>query len=395
MPPVPPPPELRRIAELVGRGLLPQAESNACLHAWNTVQKAGRDVPLCDFFVKAKLLTATQAAVLARESLLQRQPFAKSPNTGYRLLRQVGEGGMAIVFEATYLPVMARVALKVLDTQFCLLEKDRLRFKREFGILSRLEHENIVEGLEWDTVDGVDYFAMSYVDGISLLDLLDKGVRLSEPLCLHVAVQVASALDHMHRKGIVHRDVKPANFVLDHTGTVRMIDFGLAKVMAGMRQDTTDDTTVGTPEYMSPEQARGSAAVDSRSDLYGLGCSLFHMLTGELPFKGTGQEVIYAQVMKPVEFTAAQGARVSPPVQYVVRKMMAKAPGDRYQSGQALLDELNVLCAAILAKPIAVPDEVHAATVESAPIPAKSAPVLRRPTGRLAHDRRLRRHPRR
>jgi serine/threonine-protein kinase len=365
-------PELRRIAKLVGRGLLPPGPANACLQAWQAALRAGRPAAIGDVFAKAGLLTPTQAAVLARETLTERQPFRN-----YRLLRQAGEGGMAVVFEATYVPLKLRVALKILDTEFCLQEAYRLRFRREAGILLALEHENIVEGREYVTEDGVDFYAMDFVDGISLLDVLEKGVTLSERLALHVTMQVASALQHMHDKGIVHRDMKPANLVMDHTGHVRIIDFGLAKVMEGMRQDTADDTTVGTLEYMSPEQARGRSDVDARSDVYGLGCTLFHMVTGDLPFRGSPEEVMYGHVKRPVEFTPAQRTRVSPPVQYVIRKMMAKEPEERYASGDALVAEIRTLCAAILARPLDVPDMVRSQAIESAPIPA--APVAPRP----------------
>jgi serine/threonine-protein kinase len=231
------------------------------------------------------------------------------------------------------------------------------------------------------------------------VDLIHRGVRLSERLCLDVALQVASALDHMQAKGIVHRDIKPANLVLDHDGTVRIIDFGLAKVLRGMRQDTSEDTTVGTLEYMSPEQAQGRTDVDARSDVYSLGCSLFHMLTGDLPFQGEPAEIMYGHVKRPVEFTAAQKARVSPQVQYVIRKAMAKAPDERYAGGQAFIDEVKALCAATLARPIDLPEEVLAANVEAAPIAvpapiAPRAPVLRR-MDRPGHRRLPGRHGRR
>ena len=369
-------PELDRIGEIVGRGLVPRDRAEMCLRAWQAHCKAGRDVALSSLFVQARLLTPTQGAVLSRDGLIERQPFKN-----YRLLRPIGEGGMAVVYEATYVPVRARVALKILDTKFCLQDTFRLRFKREAHILLALEHPNVVEGREYATEDGVDYYAMAFVDGLSVLDLLEADVVLSERLCLAMTLQVASAIDHMAAKGIVHRDIKPANLVLDHEGTVRIIDFGLAKVMAGMREDTAEDTTVGTLEYMSPELAQGHADVDIRSDIYALGCSLFHMLTGDLPFTGSPEEVMYGHVKLPLEFSVAQRARISPPVQYVLRRMMAKSPGDRYPTGEALQAEIQALCAAVLAEPVVVPDEIAGAHVESAPIPLQptpQAPVLRR-----------------
>lgn len=364
---------------MVQGGLLPGAQSNACLQAWSAHQKGGGTRGLPDFFVQAKLLTPTQAAVLCRETLTERQPFPE-----YKLLRQAGEGGMAIVFEATFLKFTKRVALKVLDTPFSIQEAYRLRFLREANILLELDHENIVRGRDHRVVDGVALYAMDFVDGISVQHLLDEGVDLSERFCLHVASQAGAALAHMHGRGIVHRDLKPSNFVVDHTGHMRMIDFGLAKVMAGMRQDTSDDTTVGTVEYISPEQARNRPDVDGRSDLYSLGASLFHMTTGDLPFQGSPEEIMVGHVTQPLEFTAAQKASVSAPVQYVIRKLMAKDPAARYPDAAAFLAEMRALCKPLLAQPLDIPDEVKESALESAPIDLRKGPrtpFLRKPAG--------------
>jgi serine/threonine-protein kinase len=135
-------------------------------------------------------------------------------------------------------------------------------------------------------------------------------------------------------------------------------------------------------DYISPEQACGRADLDARSDIYALGCSLYHMATGELPFTGTHEEIMYGHVKRPVEFAPAHKARVSPPVQYVIRKAMAKSPDDRYATGRELVDEIRTLGAAILARPLVVPEAVRSQAIESAPIPA--APPAGRPPLRTA-----------
>jgi serine/threonine-protein kinase len=323
-------------------------------------------VSLLKVMVKKGLLTRTQAVVLSGAPLEspERQPFF--PN--YKIVRRVGEGGMATVYEATYLKVTARVALKVLMTKFCLQEPYRLRFKREANILLNLDHPNIVEGREYDTFDGVDFYAMGYVDGISVLDVLEKGVPISEGMALHIAAQVASALEHMRQKGIVHRDIKPGNLVLDPEGNVKIIDFGLAKVMTGMWQDVGTETTVGTIDYMSPEQARGETNVDSRADVYSLGVTLFHMATGELPFQGTPAEIMYGHVKTDVDFTPSQRAKISPQTQFILRRTMAKDPAHRYETPQALLDDIHALCDALIDERGPVPEMVSRTSVEAAPI---------------------------
>ncbi len=354
--------ELQLIGPLVAAGTLPADEANECLREWQELRKAGKNRSLLGLFVKCGLLTRTQVRLLAGIPLEQHQPFAE-----YRLLRKVDEGGMAVVYEAAFKELDARVALKILKTEFCLQEAYRLRFKREAGILLALSHPNIVEGREYNTADGVDYCAMGFVDGVSVEVLLEQGASIDEGLALHIAAQVASALQHMHEKGVVHRDVKPSNFILDEDGTIRMIDFGLARVVTGMRQDTAEEVTVGTVEYMSPEQCRGGN-VDIRSDVYSLGVSLFHMVTGELPFTGSQQEIMFGHVKRDLEFTASQRAKVSPPVQFVLQKTMAKDPVDRYPTPQAMLDDMNALAGDLMGSRGPVPTVVREKAIEAAPL---------------------------
>jgi serine/threonine-protein kinase len=364
------------VAPLVGAGVIPKEAAEDCLKAWQSLLKQDNRVSLLKVMVKKGLLTRTQAIVLSGAPIeaAERQPFF--PN--YKLVRRVGEGGMAIVYEATYQKVTARVALKVLMTKFCLQEAYRLRFKREANILLNLDHPNIVEGREYDSFDGVDFYAMGYVDGISVLDILEHGIPIGEGLALHIAAQVASALEHMREKGIVHRDIKPGNLVLDPDGNVKIIDFGLAKVMTGMWQDVGTETTVGTIDYMSPEQARGETNVDTRADVYSLGVTLFHMATGELPFQGTAAEIMYGHVKTEVAFTPAQRAKISDQTQYILRRTMAKDPAHRYETPKALEDDIHALCDAIIEGRDAVPEVVTKTSVEAAPIqlpPPKPKPV--------------------
>ena len=364
--------ELSLVAPLVGAGILPKAAAEECLRIWQAFVKQGQPVSLLAVMVKKGLITRTQRMVLAGLPLETHQPF---PN--YKLVRRVGEGAMAYVYEATFLTVNARVALKVLKTEFCLQDAYRLRFKREANILLNLEHENIVEGKEYRSHDGVDFYAMAFVDGISVLSILDAGVELREGMALHIASQVAAALEHMRQRGIVHRDMKPANLVIDTDGTVKIIDFGLAKVMSGMWQDVGAETTVGTLEYMSPEQARGEANVDSRADVYSLGVTLFQMATGELPFSGSAAEIMYAHVKTELDFTASQRAKLSPQTQFILRRCMAKDPSHRYPTPQELEDDLRALCGAIIDDRGPVPHIVTEGSAEAAPIqlpPPRPAP---------------------
>jgi serine/threonine-protein kinase len=385
--------ELSIVVPLVQAGVISKAATEECFGIWQAYRKQGKPVSLLRIMAKKGLMTETQAMLLSGAPLVDRQPFL--PN--YKLLRHVGEGGMADVYEATYEEVKARVALKVLKAEFCLQDAYRMRFKREAQILLALDHENIVEGREHDTKDGVDYYAMAFVDGTSMLSILEAGVEIKEGMALHVAVQVASALEHMRQRGIVHRDVKPGNLVIDSAGTVRIIDFGFAKVMKGMWQDVGAETTVGTVEYMAPEQARGETNVDSRADVYSLGATLFHMATGELPFKGdSNDEIMFGHVKTPLSFTEAQRAKLSVATIFVLKKAMSKVPAERYETPQAMLDDMKSLCSPQIAARGPVPDVVHEASVEAAPIaiPAPRPAVAPRRPAR-PHSRVHPRRPRR
>jgi len=376
--------DLQLVTFLVLRGIIAEESINKCMRDQTAFKNAGRPMSLLAVMIKNGVLTRTQAFVLKGVSLVDLQPFPD-----YKFLRHVGEGGMADVYEATYLTVKARVALKVLKTDFCLQEAYRLRFKREANILLALDHENIVEGKEYRSHDGVDFYAMAFVDGVSVLDVLDSGVSLREGMALHIAAQVAAALEHMRQKGIVHRDVKPGNLVVDSDGVVKIIDFGFAKVMSGMRQDTGEETTVGTVEYMSPEQARGASDIDSRADVYSLGATLFHMATGELPFTGaTPAEVMHGHVKRPLEFSEKHQAKLSVASIFILRKAMAKSPADRYETPQQMFDDIHALCGPQIAARGPVPAVVHEASVEAAPI------TLPAPKPTTQHRRHARPHSR-
>ena len=367
--------QLKLVGPLVACGALPSDEANVCLRLWQELQKKGQNVSLFAVLVKKGLMTRTQVLVLTGKPLEEHQPF-----DDYKLLRKVGEGGMADVYEATYQPLQARVALKILKTEFALQERYRLRFKREAAILLHLDHENIVDGREHGSQDGTDFYAMGFVDGISVLELLEHQLDLGEGLALHVACQVGEALQHMLECGVVHRDIKPGNLVVDQEGTTRIIDFGLAKLMQGMREDTAESMTVGTPEYMSPEQARGNAQLDIRTDIYSLGVSLFQMLTGEVPFQGTPEEVLVAQVKRELEMTPKQMQRISPSVQFVIRKAMAKDPAHRYATPREMVDDIQAVAGDIIAARGAVPSIVTESAIEAAPIESPPTPTFQAPT---------------
>lgn len=259
----------------------------------------------------------------------------------YAIEREVGRGGMATVFLAQDLRHHRPVAVKVLHPQLAVsLGPDR--FLREIQIAARLQHPHIVPLYDSGQAGELLYYVMPYVEGESLRQRLERERQLPLEDALQVARAVASALDYAHRHQIVHRDIKPENVML-HEGEAMVTDFGIAKAVSAAASDSLTQTgaAVGTPAYMSPEQAGGAVELDGRSDVYSLGCVVYEMLTGRTPFVGPTARAIIAQVLT-APSPSLRGARDDVPewAEQAVMRALAKEPGDRFataaQFAQAL-----------------------------------------------------------
>lgn len=250
---------------------------------------------------------------------------------------QVGEGGFAVVFRARDNALGRAVAVKALDLQVVPSSTLAERFLREAQTVARLEHPNIVPIHKVGGQGSVLYIIMRYIDGPSLRALLEKPKRLAVTEAVRIARDVAVALAYAHEHGIVHRDVKPDNILLDRTGHTLVTDFGIAKAAeeaksAAVGPLTTEGMVLGTPEYMSPEQAAGEA-LDGRSDIYSLGVVLYHMLAGAPPFDGESAQAILAKQLTAEPIPIRERRReVSPALAAIVERMLAKEPERRYAS---------------------------------------------------------------
>ena len=203
------------------------------------------------------------------------------------LERELGRGGMATVYLAQDLRHQRSVALKVLHPALAQALGPE-RFLREIQIAARLQHAHILPLFDSGTADGLPYYAMPYIEGESLRARMTRERQLDLPEALRISREIAAALGHAHAQGIVHRDIKPENILLTREGSVRVADFGIARAAAaaGVEKLTETGLSLGTPAYMSPEQAAGDDQLDGRSDLYALGCVLYEMLAGQPPFTG-------------------------------------------------------------------------------------------------------------
>jgi TolB-like protein/Flp pilus assembly protein TadD len=260
----------------------------------------------------------------------------------YTLERELGRGGMATVFLARDLKHDRLVALKVLHPELAAALGPE-RFLREIKVAARLNHPHIVPLHDSGQAGNLLYYVMPYVEGESLRQRLTREKQLALEDALQIARNVAAALDYAHRHGVVHRDIKPENVML-HEGEALVTDFGIAKAIsvAGGESLTQTGVAVGTPTYMSPEQAAGEAEPDGRSDVYSLGCMLYEMLAGAPPFTGpTAQSVIARRFTEPAPSVRAARPTVPEALEQAVAKALARVPADRFataaQFGQAIV----------------------------------------------------------
>lgn len=264
------------------------------------------------------------------------QPFSE-----FEILERLGAGAMGTVFKARHKRLDRIVALKVLRPSLARNARYVDRLRREARIVARLDHPNIVGAYDLGEEAGYHFFVMEYVDGKSLRDLLAEWGAFPTEQVLDVAEQVGRALDHAHRRGVTHRDVKPGNVLIDREGRVKLTDLGLAKGPADMTL-TRSGATIGTPQYISPEQARDPKCADIRSDLYSLGATLYHMATGGPPFQGeTMAEVITRVLSEPVTPPIERNPDLDPGLDLVIRKLLAKDPDLRYRTPAELLEDLE------------------------------------------------------
>lgn len=255
----------------------------------------------------------------------------------YSIESLVGVGGMANVYRGTDLKTGNQIAVKVLKDEFLDNEELVRRFKNESKAISILSHPNIVKVYDVSVTDKLQYIVMEYVDGITLKEYLkQRGGALTWKETVHFATQILSALQHAHSKGIIHRDVKPQNIMLLADGSIKMMDFGIARFSRAQSQ-TVSDKAIGSVHYISPEQAKGERT-DARTDIYSVGVMLYEMLSGRLPFDGDGAvSIAIMQISEKPKPLAEIAPQTPAGLRQITEKAMEKDPDKRYQSAQEML----------------------------------------------------------
>jgi serine/threonine protein kinase len=298
---------------------------------------------LKDLMIELGYITATQAERLKTGIKESKAAAHKIP--GYKVVGKLGAGAMAVVYKARQLSLNRMVAIKILPKRFSENPEYVERFYKEGQAAGRLNHPNIVQAIDVGEAGGYHYFVMEYVEGKTIADDLAEGKVFEEAEALDIIIQVARALAHAHACSLIHRDVKPKNIMISTNGTVKLADMGLARETTDIEAAQSEaGKAYGTPYYIAPEQIRGKIDIDGRADIYGLGATLYHMLTGRVPFMAEDSADVMRKHLKeklipPDHINTTLSAGVSE----VIEIMMAKRKEDRYKDIEELLTDLEAL----------------------------------------------------
>lgn len=327
----------------VEQKLCTEEELKECKKELKNRAVANNPTTLERLMVEKQVLTPSQAARLKGSIRESRDVSTQIP--GYRILGKLGSGAMAVVYKAKQLSLDRTVAIKVLPKKFVQKSDYVERFYKEGRIAAKLNHNNIVQAIDVGEVGGLYYFVMEYVEGKTLYDDLAKGKIFSEKEALDIIIQVANALAHAHSQGLIHRDVKPKNIMINKEGIVKLADMGLARETSDIKAAKHEQgKAFGTPYYIAPEQIRGEMDIDGRADIYALGATLYHMVTGRVPFDGsTPAEVMRKHLKEPLIPPDHINTSLSAGISEVIEVMMAKNKEDRYKNVEELLIDLQAV----------------------------------------------------
>lgn len=264
---------------------------------------------------------------------------------GFRIIRRVGSGGMATVYLAQQLSLRRKVAIKVLPRKYTDNPEFIDRLYDEGRAAAKLNHANIVGALDVGKAGDFHYFVMEYVEGRTVLDDLAQHKRYSESDALNIAVQIARALNHAHKAGLIHRDVKPKNIILTPDGVAKLADMGLARSQTDREAAEAElGKAFGTPYYISPEQIRGEVDIDFRADIYCLAATLYHMVTGRVPFEGPNPSAVMQRHLRDELVPPDHiNPNLSAGVGEIIEVGMAKDRNQRYASTTSLLEDLEAV----------------------------------------------------
>jgi serine/threonine-protein kinase len=325
---------------VVDNGLAMPEEVQHCLEKAKALREEHNQASLVQLLVDNEYVTRRQVARL-KQIIEAERSGQKIP--GYKVLGKLGAGAMATVFKAKQLSLDRLVAIKVLPRKFSSNAQFIERFYAEGRAAAQLNHPNIVQAFDVGKAGDYHYFVMEFVDGRTVFDDIVKHKRFSEAEAIDIAIQTAEALQHAHERGLIHRDVKPKNIMINQDGVAKLADMGLARAISDKEAAEAEaGKAFGTPYYISPEQIRGEKNIGPPSDIYSLGATLYHMVTGNVPFDGKNPSAVMHKHLK-AELVAPDhvNPKLSGGLSEIIEMMMAKDPRKRHQNCKDLLIDLR------------------------------------------------------
>lgn len=320
-------------------GLVTEDELEQCR---SLIEQGSNDDTLADLLLEQDFLTKRQLDRIRRDFEASRS--GKSI-PGYHIMKKLGSGAMATVFLAKQKSLQRLVAIKLLPKRFSEDPNYVTRFLSEGRAAAKLNHPNIVQAYDVNNHNGRHYFVMEYVEGNTVYDRIQEVKRLDEQEAIDILIQASRALQHAHQQGFIHRDIKPKNLMLTEAGQVKVADLGLARGLDDAEAAKKEaGRAYGTPYYISPEQIRGRIDIGPSADIYGLGATAYHMVTGHVPFTGKNpNEVMQRHLRTPLTPPDQANPNLSANFCQVLEMMMEKDATDRYQSAADLLEDLDLI----------------------------------------------------
>ena len=327
---------------VVERGLVTNDELDEALELADQRRKLDPSLSIAEVLLDSEMLTRRQLDRVRTEFETDRN---SQQIPGYKILRKLGAGAMATVFLAKQISLDRLVAIKILPKRFSDNESFIERFYREGRAAAKLNDQTIVQAYDVGQAGEHHYFGMEYVDGETLYDAIIRDKHLDENTALTILRQVASALKHAHERGFVHRDIKPKNIMLAADGTVKLADLGLARALSDHAvAEAEAGRAYGTPFYISPEQIRGRVKIGPEADIYGLGATAYHMVTGRVPSSGKSpSQVMNRHLKDEVVPPDHVNSKLTAGSAQIIEMMLEKRPSDRYSTAADLIEDIDLV----------------------------------------------------
>ncbi len=330
----------------IRNGFLTQAQVDELFKSLDEVRQDGSagGITFEDLAVERGYMSSQQASAvaLAYQRLLKDAEKQKWSIPGYEIFSKIGEGGLGVVFKARQVSMNRVVALKILHKRWLNDEEFKQRFLIEARLVGKLSHQNLIKVFDVGKYDWKYYFSMEYIEGENLDELIEREGPVDTIRAADVTIQVLRAIKYLSRYEIVHCDIKPSNILIMKDGVAKLGDFGFVKSNLEIAE-TDEGSVLGTPDYISPEQAMGSKEVDFRSDIYSLGVTLYHMVAKKPPYEGSVSTVMRKHIKAELPSPRLHNPKVPEALCRILERMMAKEPKDRYPTCDELFEELELV----------------------------------------------------